>query len=322
MELVLKYRNCIYGFLILWIVIFHIERVIGLPGYIPIVTPFIQRGNSAVDVFMFLSGFCLCLSLKRDSNLNSFYKKRFKRVVVTYLIIAIPFFIWKSIEEFSSMRFTHFLFDLSGLSFWLKGTQNAWFVHAIIAFYIITPLLFKIVRNGLEFSLICLGLLYFLNFLAYYYMPFYLYSSIAWTRLPIFLIGIIMAYYIPHFDSQNRRYYVMLSVLFGIILLLFVPSSLKGFYCWLLYAFVVIPILWVLSSLFRRLPKPINSFFSALGTISLELYLCHIMILHIARFYKLDIPIGMWMYLLLPTIAITCSFVVAHISKGLDKKNK
>ena len=120
MDIVLKYRNEIYGFLALWILFFHIEGNVGMPINIPLITPFLQKGNSAVDVFMFLSGFCLCLSLRREFDLKKFYTKRFKRVVISYLIISIPFFIWKSFEEFSSNRMAHFLYDLSGLSFWFN----------------------------------------------------------------------------------------------------------------------------------------------------------------------------------------------------------
>lgn len=321
MDLVLKYRNSIYGFLILWIVFFHIERVIGMPVSIPIVTPFIQRGNAAVDVFFFLSGFCLCLSLNKNNSLKCFYSKRFNRVVISYLIIAIPFFIWKSIEEFSSMRLAHFFFDLSGLSFWQDGCQNAWFVHAIIVFYIITPLLFWIVSNGLTYSLICVGALYVLNILVYLFYPTYHLSGIAWARLPIFLIGLIMGYYFPHFDFHSRKYFVVLSVLLGVALLLFVPSSLKGFYSWLLYAFIVIPLLWVLSSSFKIMPKAVNSVFLSIGNVSLEIYLCHIMIWHILRFYRLEMSVGMWIYFILPVISFICSIAVAKISNRMINKN-
>lgn len=319
MNLVLKYRNSIYGFLILWIVFFHIERVINLPIHIPIISPFIQRGNSAVDIFMFLSGFCLCLSLKKNYNLKIFYTKRFKRVVISYLVIAVPFFIWKSLEEFSSMRFAHFLFDLSGLSFWLKGCQNAWFVHAIILFYIFTPILFKIVRKGILVSLIWLSLIFFLILEAYYHIPSFYYSSIAWSRLPIFFIGIIMAYYLPHFEFQNRRLFVLLSILFGVVLLSLLPNSFKGIYSWLLYAFIVIPLLWVSSSTFKRIPDFLNSAFSLFGKISLEIYICHIMILHIFRFYRIDQSMNLWLYLLLPAITIPCSLFAFNFSKRLSK---
>lgn len=317
MGLVLKYRSEIYGFLALWIILFHIERVIGMPFRIPIITEFIQRGNCAVDVFIFLSGFCLCLSLKRELNLKRFYKKRFVRVIIPYLIIAIPFFIWKSIEEFSSMRIAHFLYDISGLSFWLEGCQNAWFVHAIIAFYILTPLLFKTTIHRLQYSIVFLILLYFLNIIAYYYVPVYKHSSIAWMRLPIFYIGIMLAFYRPNFEFTNKKCSYAIFIVLGIGFLLFIPSTLKGFYCWLMYGFIVIPLLWVIAISFEKIPDCIKDSFSFIGKISLEVYICHIMLLHVIRFYKTEQAIGLWLYIVLPTIAIAYSLFTKHISDRL-----
>ena len=239
MDRVLNYRAEIFGFLIIWIVVFHIERVIGLPINLPIVTPFIQRGNCAVDIFMFLSGFCLCLSLKREYNLRKFYAKRFKRVVISYLFVAIPFFIWKSLEEYSTARLAHFFFDFSGLSFWFRGCQNTWFVHAILAFYIITPLFFQVIRKDLKYAILCLAILYIINVLAFVFWPLYRHSSVALMRMPIFYLGLLLAYYLPHFDFQNRRISLFLFLLLGALFLLFVPS--RGFYCWALYGFFVIP---------------------------------------------------------------------------------
>ena len=139
MEQILKYRNGIYGFMALWILFFHIEIRVGMATQMPFLTNFVQMGNFGVDVFMFLSGYCLALSLNRNSSTKQFYAKRFKRLVVSYLVIAVPFFLWKCYAEFSSWHFLHFVYDVTGLSFWLEGCQNAWFVEAIILFYIITP---------------------------------------------------------------------------------------------------------------------------------------------------------------------------------------
>ena len=315
MDRVLNYRAESFGFLILWIVLFHLERVVGLPIYLPIITPFIQRGNCAVDIFMFLSGFCLCLSLKREYNIIKFYSKRFKRVVISYLLVAIPFFIWKSFQEYSTSRLVHFFFDLSGLSFWFRGCQNAWFVHAIIAFYLITPLLFKLVKKDIRNAFFCLCLLYVLNFIAYYSVSFYQYSSVALMRLPIFFIGLLLAYYVPHFDFRNKRAFLVLFLMLGFIFLMYFPS--RGFYCWFLYGAMVIPILWLISFAFNRLSRIFIPLFSTIGKISLELYLCHIMILHIFRFYKVEQFIGYWMYFVLPFLAIFCSFLVANMGKKI-----
>lgn len=319
MDRILRHRSEIYGFLILWIVVFHIERVVGMVIYLPLLTPFIRSGNCGVDAFMFLSGYCICLSLKRDFNVNHFYVKRFIRVVIPYLIIAIPFLLWKSIEEFSSLRVFHFFFDLSGLSFWLSGCQNAWFVHAIIVFYCITPFLFLIVRRSYKGSFLFLICLYVLFFLAYYYLPIFHFSAIAFARLPIFFFGLICAYR-GYFDylHDRRIKYIFLFLLCVIFFLLF-PSYINRFYRFLLYGFTVVPLLFFFAIVIESMPMTIQFVLSSLGNYSLELYLSHIMILHILRFYKVEQSIGLWMYLLLPILALLTSLGVTYISNMINR---
>lgn len=66
MESVLKYRNQIYGFLALWILFFHgylrvdVSSILNKSVLIKGIFNFLNIGNCGVDVFLFLSGFCLC----------------------------------------------------------------------------------------------------------------------------------------------------------------------------------------------------------------------------------------------------------------------
>jgi peptidoglycan/LPS O-acetylase OafA/YrhL len=322
MDKVLEFRNEIYGFLTLWILFFHVEIWVGMDVNIPILTSFVVKGNFCVDVFLFLSGYCLCLSLNRDSNIKRFYTKRFKRVVVTYLIISVPFFIWKSLEEITTHQFINFFFDLSGLSFWIYGCQNAWFVEAILLFYIITPPIYHIVRKSVVRSLVLLAIVYVLLIKAYYYFPYIGPSVIAWTRLPIFVIGIIMASHCPHFDFKCSKMMTWCFTLALIIGLLCIQGHFSGFWCWMQYAIAVIPSLWVLNGLFSVMPARGRYYFNKLGEISLEVYLVHIMTLHILKFYGLDKQIGQWMYILLPLMTIPLALMVPKISKRLIEIKK
>lgn len=305
----------------IWIIFFHVERCVGLPIYIPVVTQFIQKGNSGVDVFMFLSGFCLCLSLKRDFNLKRFYINRFKRLFVPYLIIATPFFVWKSIEEFSSMRVAHFFFDISGLSFWLRGCHNAWFVWAIFLFYIITPILYLIIRKNFLYTIILLLLIYFGIFVCFNFVPLFHHSAIAWSRLPIFLLGIIGANYMPHVGLKiNYRLWAVIFLVIGSLCFLIIPPYLKNqpaVINWLVFSIFVIPVLIVIWQFLMLIPERVRELLSSFGKVSLEIYICHIMILHIIRFYKLEVELSYWIYLILPVVAILLSFIAYNISNLL-----
>ena len=125
MKEILKYRNQIYGLCAIWIVLFHIQRRLGFPE-VPILTPLLKMGNAGVDVFMFLSGYCLCLSFKRNNDLGRYFKKRVMRVVVPYLVIAIPYFLYKSFFIKSSLSLfaqcKSFFIDLAGVSFWIASS--------------------------------------------------------------------------------------------------------------------------------------------------------------------------------------------------------
>ena len=81
------------------------------------------------------------------------------------------------------------------------------------------------------------------------------------------------------------------------------------------YAIAVIPSLWVLKGVFSVMPAKGRYIFTKLGEISLEVYLVHIMTLHIFTFYGLDKQIGQWMFILLPLMSIPLSLMVSIIRK-------
>ena len=109
----------------------------------------------------------------------------------------------------------------------------------------------------------------------------------------------------------------------SITILYLVPGHLSGFWWWMLYALMVIPALWILRACFSIAPQIVRKVFSSWGGVSLEIYLIHIMTLHVFTWYELNGIIGAWMYLLLPAIALPLSFVVPKISSVvLSKKAK
>ena len=225
MEHVLKHRAEIYGLLALWIIVFHIDHdLINFPQ-IPILTNFIKIGNAGVDHFFFLSGYCIYLSLNRDSNVGNFLRKRFKRVVLVYLVIAIPFFIYKVVFETRTNVVANFFYDLSGLSFWFDKCRNVWFIHAIIVFYILTIPLYHLIKK---------------------------------------IIGCGI------FISKMK-----------------VPETLLA----------------------------------TIGKLSLEVYLIHVIIVHICYSQKLETYLGYWAYLLVPLLAIPLSIAFHYFyEKNINKK--
>lgn len=138
LSLLSKYRQELMGIATILILICHsVGNNVAIP--FPLNKLF-ALGTCGVDVFFFLSGFGLYYSLLKKSSLLQWYKKRYVRILVPYLIISIIGFIDFCINQ--PYVFGEYLYRLSLLSFWTDHNV-AWFLAVIIPFYAITPLLYK-----------------------------------------------------------------------------------------------------------------------------------------------------------------------------------
>lgn len=133
-----KYRQELMGLATLLILICHsVGNNVAIP--FPLNKLF-ALGTCGVDIFFFLSGFGLYYSLQKKNSLLQWYKKRYVRILVPYLIISIVGFIDYCINK--PYGFGEYLYRLSLLSFWTDHNV-AWFLAVIIPFYAITPLLYR-----------------------------------------------------------------------------------------------------------------------------------------------------------------------------------
>lgn len=87
--------SALYGISILSIIIFHYFEDLNasdFSGLCSIGTVYLRIiGSVGVELFIFLSEISLFFSMKKDEKEKQFYKKRIKRIIPTYLTIAIPF---------------------------------------------------------------------------------------------------------------------------------------------------------------------------------------------------------------------------------------
>lgn len=333
MEKVLQYRASIYGLMALWIIIFHIQGHADVP--LPFICQYINKpiryiiglGNVGVDVFMFLSAYCLTLSFGKYIKVMDFYKKRIIRLVIPYLLIATPFLIWKNLhsDSFNLVGFLkNFVCDLAGISFIHSGMDWTWFVFAILLLYAVFPLLYKICKKGLGISAALFIITLVLICFFYTYIPNNIVShrfAIAYCRIPIFLIGIICAFYLNKINKEWHRPFIciILSVLLylGIYSLSkFYPTLYENIFegrIWLRFIPYVLPICYLCGWLFEKLPK--LTLINKLGEVSLELYLIHILILNLLKHYHYCELLGGWCYLIVPFITIVISFGLHKIVK-------
>lgn len=323
MEEILKYRSPIYGFLALWIVFFHIESTVGLPWDVPVFSSLIKCGNICVDVFLFFSGYCCCLSFKRNPQVVSFYKKRFIRVVLPYLILAIPFYSWKTITHYQGLslgkHILFFILDISGASLWTSEVLTTWFVTAIIVFYLVSPFIVFLSESTKSCIKTCiiLILIYIIGMIAIhsFFPGAYRKGCIAFTRFPVFCIGSLCASFslLPNPNKKVCLYSgVFILVFLGILPAYTILNTLharREFY-WLIYIVFTVPLTYFLYAVIRLTPPSLLRFLSFCGTISLEIYIVHIMIRNVLVWYSITPRLGYWLYLVLPLISIPISFFV------------
>lgn len=309
----IRYRSELYGGLSLWIMLFHLNMFFNpLFGNI-----FLGRmatlGECCVDVFLFVSGYCICYSLQRTPNYGLFLKKRVLRILPPYLLISIPYLMWRD-----GLRW-NLLYSLSGFSFFLDGDTDTWFPIAIMFFYCISPFLLRLLSGEKGPWMMCL--LVILSIVLTTTTNFFSRTSIMWTRLPAYALGIFFARNNIKIkeDGQEERPKTKLMLLIGGTLCLFIyaftpflsvlSSRFGSIYTRLSYLIIILPIIFLYNETARYIPQIVRRFFSFCGKMSLELYMTHLFLLYVVSYYGLS----SFMYPLALLVSILAAFFVQRI---------
>lgn len=175
--------------------------------------------NVGVQMFFFLSGFLY--GLKNIDDIKDFYKKRFKRVMIPYIIILL-------IMLFAEYKFNNkkyepniILANLIGLqSFFgrIKTLTHTWFISYILICYAITPILQKIdLKNIKQFDFIkkLLFVCLFISILSYFKV---IYIIAPW--ICNYVIGYFYSRYYKKYEKKDIKFCI-LFLIFTLIFLAF-----------------------------------------------------------------------------------------------------
>ncbi len=167
-------RSYIMGLAMISIMLFHQTWVKWLP-----LLGFRFYGNLGVDLFIFVSGFGIVYSLQKH-NVGEFYKRRIIRLLPTCFLIGLTKYLIGHILAFESIH-TNFatIFSL-----------DIWYIRGIIGLYIISPLLYQLIKKYDKFIFIPV---LFISILTIW--NDFLGETYSWTivRLPAFVIGMMIA---------------------------------------------------------------------------------------------------------------------------------
>ena len=140
LDIISKYRTELMGLSAIGVLCCHaVGNNVLLPSY---VNKIMVLGQLGVNIFFFLSGVGIWYSLQNIENIvccNNYilwYKNRYIKLFVPYLLLAIPFYAYFTIIKNENLK--SFLSIISTFEYWVSG-RGTWFISVLIILYFISP---------------------------------------------------------------------------------------------------------------------------------------------------------------------------------------
>ena len=176
------------GISILWVMLFHTIGIFIVPYPLKAIQ---NTGYLGVDIFILLSSYGLCNSIKNNS-LKDFFKRRIARIVPDFIFVTTLLFVS------TNMTWESFLYEITFIGFFLPYLHHEviyWYIPAILLLYAIFPFIYK--KKEVILKYYCVISL--LSFLIYSVVLLYLrshcyptYSTGLIARVPIFMLGVVL----------------------------------------------------------------------------------------------------------------------------------
>ena len=284
MKKITEIRTYLMGMAILWIMLFHTDKIFSFPLPIMLLQ---QSGNYGVDIFFFVSAYGLYYSMKKKIILKDWFIRRIKRIYPTFLLVTcltgllLGWSLWKYVQEGLFLGFL-----IPPLNFEEKWNVLFWYIPAQMIFYLLFPLLYKHIYIVKKYYLF----IFVLTFVIFNLMSSYI-SMRGWSpyftwfvaRIPVFILGLIYADKEPWIIEKIKGiYYVPIFIVgfISITLLLLQNANLLPFSLGYINGFMLILLalpffFWICSITFKYL-RIFNPIIEYCGKYSLELYLLHV----------------------------------------------
>lgn len=283
-----EFIDVLKGVAILGIVLVHsvssTEHAL-IPSFL---SSIIYSGGRGVQLFFIISGYLTFLSLSKNNDKIEFYKKRLKRMIPLFFLIITYYVITNIRNNIGNPISLPHILSLYTLTFGLFPNyinslmSIEWFVGTLTLMYLISPFLYKYLRNinnsilafTINFALIqtlrpYLHQLSPISDLGIWKLFIYLFLP---SQLPFYLLGIILFYILKSDKKAKRKNYDLLisSVIFSGYLMTIVDNVyLTG-----------ISLLFLTYSASRvYIPKIILKLTSPIGKNSYFIYLTHLLLL-------------------------------------------
>lgn len=150
-----RYRSQLMGAATIMILACHIKlHGVAFPHSIEY---FFLLGDLGVDIFLLLSGMGLWFSYtsflakqqgsdsSKITNIARWESKRFKRILIPYTLLAIPYLVFRCAID--NLPISFLFLEYSTINYWLQGT-SAWFLALLFLLYLLFPIINYIIGLG------------------------------------------------------------------------------------------------------------------------------------------------------------------------------
>ena len=252
----------------------------------------LSLGGLGVDVFLFLSGLGLWYSLdkfysteypklitpkSKTGGVILWYLRRYKRLLITYLLVAIPYYAVFCIVKNLSLE--KYLLYVSTVGFWTEH-QGIWFVDALIPIYALSPLLYCAINRSRHNAILAVSLI----ILCYVFclipnecvdskISLLVNSQFVVVRLPSFITGMWIAKYVKNGLALRTTTIVIMVIAFISLIIVFkvlhIPLATSFF--------ATIPLVSLMLLLCNCLRSGrVHNALMFMGNISLESYIFNV----------------------------------------------
>ena len=181
-SLLSKYRSVLMGVAIIGVMITHFFDWIHADKVIVYLFKPIT-GIVFTEGFLLLSGLGLFYSFKKNGDISGFYKKRVFRLVIPFIIISTPFYLWQCIS--SEKPWWIFVEKVTSLYYWFWGNDGMWYISVSVFLYLLFPILYVFLFQKNRFvklnGILLVGLFYVFAIIIYYCFPDYEVNPKDWT---------------------------------------------------------------------------------------------------------------------------------------------
>lgn len=333
-----KYRNVLMGLQIILIIIFHFA----VDGYyvrdsriIYLFYKYIR--SSGVDIFLLLSGLGLYFSWKKNPDVKQFYIKRYTRVLIPYFLVAVPAWIWLDIFCLNK-GWGAFIQDVFFLSFFVEQTRWFWYILMICLCYWVFPYIFRVIESAVDKTsaqlrvlVLCGTSTLVLVMLQLYHNDLYSNVSIAVSRIPAFIVGVLIGKAVYEKLTVPKRHIWIMLVLAIVIAwpLQMITRKIVGVYSLaflnyaltLLFVMILVRLSSCRSGILVMMHNLIAGTLGWFGKYTLELYLIHVMVRKIMK--RLGYPTYRLLYEgILIVLSIVLSVLLNRVAGYLQKRVK